>query len=244
MEVSLALNPDSSSDPAALKELGAARFKAGDLQGAAEAFTALIELIELLLSQQQAADELEVEQQAHGSDEQEQACAEAQQQQQMQMLLAGALSNRAACWLGLNKHEECVADCWAALQALAAGNRSVVAAVSSDAQLGGGAPTAGAYCSTERILSLGSGRSSSCSGVVLGLQHLQQPAQLLALTSKAAAQSAARTVARLAAACVCLKWLPAAEAAFDWAAACWGVLGEEGRVAAILADKHKLQQQV
>jgi hypothetical protein len=240
MEVSLALDPDSSSDPAALKELGAARFKAGDLQGAAEAFTALIELIELQQAQQQAGDGLEVEQQgSQDGDEQEHACAQAQQQ----MLLAGALSNRAACWLGLNKHEECVADCWAALQALAPGKRQ--AADSSGAQPVGGTPTEGAHSSTEGNVSLGSSSSSSsCSGVVLGLQQLQQPAQLLALSSKAAVQSAARTVARLAAACVCLKWLPAAEAAFDWAAACWGVLGEEGRVAAILADKHMLQQQL
>ena len=46
LEVSLARDPArSSSDPAALKQLGAARFKAGDLQGAAEAFTALADLL-------------------------------------------------------------------------------------------------------------------------------------------------------------------------------------------------------
>jgi hypothetical protein len=203
--VSLALNPDSSHDPAAIKELAAARFKAGDLAGAAEAFSALAELL-----QQQQQQQLEEDAAEGACGPEQQRCGCDEQQQQRRLLLAGALSNRAACRLGLNMHAECVQDCWAAFGALwpAAADSDEAATPSSRLE-----------------------------------QH--PPSRLLQLpgSSRAAAQSAARTVGRLAAAYGCLKDVPAADAAFGWAAACWRLLGEDARVAGVLTDQARLHQQ-
>jgi hypothetical protein len=231
LEVQLALSPDSSSDPAALKELAGARFKSGDLQGAADAFGALADLlVQQQQQQRQTAGLAEAhEQQMKQQKEGQQVAADelgGHRLQMQQLQLAGALSNRAACWLGLNRHEECVRDCWAAF------DRVVTAACSSTK---GSGPC---------IDSNSSMSSSSSTREAEGVQRLQQhlPELLLQQTCKACAQTAARSVSRLAAACVCLKDVILADAAFDWAAACWQLLGQCGKVAVIRADQAKLQQ--
>lgn len=230
LEVSLALSPGGSTEPSAVKELAAARFKAGDLQGAAAVFTSLVELLE----QQQHLQE-EVEESGNSDDDQQHLQEEgsdtsANRQQQ----LAGALSNRAACWLGLNRFEDCVADCLAAFRVLLF------------------------VCETSRNNNNNnnnqSGQSASnitsSSIAALGedaVQLLQtHPPQFLLLqdsgnNSRAAAQSAARIVSRMAAACACAKAAVPADAAFEWAAECWGLLGEQGRVEAMRADQQKLR---
>jgi hypothetical protein len=228
LEVQLALSPSSSSDPTALKELAGARFKAGDLQGAADAFGALADLLVQQQQQQHTAGLAEAPNQQVGQQHEGQqgqvdgVCLHSSHMQQ-QLQLAGALSNRAACWLGLNRHDECVQDCWAAFGQL-------VDAACNSSEKGG-------MCD-------GSNSGSSSTREAEGLQRLQQhpPELLLQLTSKAHAQTAARSMSRLAAACVCLKDVVLADAAFDWAAACWQVLGDCGKVAVIKADQAQLQQ--
>jgi len=247
LEVSLALQPDSSTDHAALRELAMARFKAGDWQGAAETFTATIKL----LVQQQACMP---QQQDSGGPQQLQAQeAGLAEQQQQQLLLAGALSNRAACWLGLNSYEECVEDCWAAFKALLPSSMAAPQEAAADNTIGT-ADSSSCPAVTEapcsKDLREASGSSSSSSGSSgsnserEAVQRLQKhsPVMLLQGTSKAGTRTVARCVTRMAAAYRCLKVFQAADAAFSWAAACWKLLGEDGKVAAIQADQDRLHK--
>jgi hypothetical protein len=136
-----------------------------------------------------------------------------------------------------------VQDCWAAFEALWPDCSSSEAASAQSSTYASNIDKDRPPSSRESH-SLGADRQSSSSMGSVAVERLQRcsPRQLLVLTNAPCAQSAARTVARMAAAYVCLKDTSAADAAFDWAAACWEVLGEHGRVSAIQADKAKLQQ--
>lgn len=203
LEVSLALHPSSSVDPAAIKELATARFKAGELEAAAEAYTALIQLLH---GTQHTRDDAEA-----GDDGQ-------QSQQPQQTQLAGALSNRAACWLALNKYAECVQDCWAAYDALLP-----------------------AVCERRdaAVRQLQEQSPEQLQQMLLLRRRQRNNKEEAADDVLPLLRSAALIVGRMAAAYSCLKTVPAADAAYVWAAACWQLLGEHGRVASTKADHER-----
>lgn len=246
LEVSIALCPSSGTDPAMIKQLAAARFKSGDMSAAAAAFTLLLQMLQHPEGQVQNQDEVT---QQHSI---QKAAPDAGWQQEQQQL-AAALSNRAACWLALNQHRKCVIDCWAALQVLWTApsmelwqeqgidaakecNTSVID-TGTTPTLPDGTTTSssrvGAYSASEHF-------TDQVDKVLQDLQH-HEPALLLQ-RSETAARSAARTAARMAAALRCLKMAEAAEAAFQWTATCWVLLGEQSKAAAIYGDQQLLQQ--
>jgi tetratricopeptide (TPR) repeat protein len=199
LEVAAALSPDGSSDPHSLKARADARFRAGNMHGAAEAYTAILQLLP-------PAAPVDPASAGGGDDDSSSRPAGMQEsQQQQQQLRVAAVSNRAACWLSLNEYARCIADCSSALAGILAPHEA------------------------------------SSQGGSNGMPQLHPPQVLLQLP-EAMAKSAARLAARLAAAHCCLKQLPAADAAYGWAAAAWAVLGEPAKAAAIASDQQRMQQ--
>lgn len=128
LEVAAVLRPDSCADAEAVKARADARFRAGDMQGASDAYTALLALL-----QQQDAQLRNSTGEKGGSAR----CTAGQSSSKTQLLVA-ALSNRAACWLALGSHHCCVADCSAGLAAILSPVAAAGGDVSAQAGSSGG----------------------------------------------------------------------------------------------------------
>lgn len=235
LEVAAALNPTAIADPISLKQRGDARFKAGDMQGAIEAYTALVQLLE----QEQQHQRQQEQVMGDGNS--------AQQQEQQQQLMLAALSNRAACWLSLEKYDACVADCLAALRLALADTVSTSSSHSSTSSstvdsTGDRANDTASDTASERCR-VPYAAVDNLSLVVQLLQKQQeQPQQLLEPAGAARVKSVARLLGRAAVAYGCLKQLQPAEQLYMWAEQYWQVAGDEERAAALAADRQKLKQ--
>lgn len=232
LEVAAALNPEAAADPGSLKQRGDARFKADDMHGAVEAYTALVQLLEQ--QQQQTA-------QLAGQEQESEDGSNNEQQKQRQRLLLAALSNRAACWLSLEKYEACVADCLTALH-LALPETAAGGMCSSS--------TASDTAKSSTVVNTGHAAPGKCQGALetadmlswVLLHPLVQPQQLLAVKGAACARSVARLLGRAAVAYSCLKQLQPAEELYGLAENFWHSLGFIQRAAALSVDRQKLQQ--
>lgn len=231
MELAAALQPDSAATAASLKERADARFKARDIEGAADAYTALVQM----LQQQQAVASAAV-----GQDEQHQQ--QQQQEQEVTAQLLAALSNRAACWLSLEQYSRCIEDCHAAL---------TLALAEPHATRGAGAMAAAATAAAANSTAAAGGTDAAAGGqaaaaeqYVLHLLQQRSPQQLLSLpcVGPARVRSTARLLSRLAMAHSCLKRVQHAVQLYAYAQQWWLAVGDEQRAAEMAADQQRLQQ--
>ncbi len=226
-------NRDSSSsatdaapaDPAAaaekaIRSRGEARFKARDFEGAAEAFGALLALL-------QRRGEWRAHNEESGSSvapaeapAAEEATAAAQQSR--------ALANRAACWLPLERYEDCLSDCRAALRLLLP-----PAMPGGDAaEMAGAEP--GAACSANLAVAEAAVEQAASLGDLAAADEREGRA------GAAARLAAARLVARMALACACLKRGEEAARLYACARRLFGALGDGEQVERLRADEEKL----
>lgn len=246
LEVTAALNPDTSSQPATLKQRADARFKAGDVHGAAEAYTALVELLQQQQHQQTEVNERHCSVPGACLEEVRlQNTQQTQQQQQQQPQLLAALSNRAACWLSLEQYHDCIRDCQAALKlgldhgAEAAATAGAEGAVPSTPLLDVVVPVDGVVPGNT---SLGTADASAALASLLQQLQLSPPEQLVTQPWAGAARvsSAARLLGRMAVAYGCLKATQQAVLLYGWAQRCWQAVGEEQRAAELAEDQQRL----
>jgi hypothetical protein len=246
LELSAALNPDAVTTPASLKERADARFRAGDLEGAAEAYTALVQQVRQQQTDLTAAKrkEQQVQVDRERSEEQQQQ----QQQQECAVQLLPALSNRAACWLSLEQYGTCIEDCQAALALALAGQQGACNAAAAAAEASN-TPSAAAAVPSGTLADAAAAASDSAESRVAAqsvLHQLQQqsPEQFLAAPTAGPARvrSVARLLSRLAVAHGCLKDTQHAVQLYGLAQRWWLAVGDEQRAAEMAADQQRLQQ--
>jgi hypothetical protein len=250
LELSAALNPDAATTPESLKERADARFKAGDLEGAAEAYTALMQRVKQQQADLTAAMQQEQQQEPPPRVDTETGEEQQQQQQECVAQLLAALSNRAACWLSLEQYSTCIEDCQVALALALAGQPGTHRAAAAATTCTSTDPPAAAAAVVSRPDTNASAASDAGaeSGVaVQSLLHLlqqQQPEQMLAAPAAGAARvrSVARLVSRLAVAHGCLKETQHAVQLYGLAQCWWLAVGDEQRAVEMAADQQRLQQ--